>query len=135
MKQWRDFMAKYMPGGDVTDLSYVFAYAVSTTMLQVLKQCNGDFSRDNVMKQAENLHDFELPVLLPGIKVNIDAHRPSSDHLDAVHEVGRQDLGAVRRSDHRRDGVADNGHGAPCRRDGTDARRRSIARDKSVRPA
>ena len=30
MKQWRDFMAKYMPGGDVTDASYVFAYAVST---------------------------------------------------------------------------------------------------------
>ena len=70
MKQWRDFMAKYMPGGDVTDASYVFAYGVSLTMLQVLKQCNGDFSRDNVMKQAENLHDFELPVLLPGIKMN-----------------------------------------------------------------
>ena len=78
MKQWRDFMAKYMPGGDVTDASYVFAYGVSLTMLQVLKQCNGDFSRDNVMKQAESLHDFELPVLLPGIKVNSTHtdHRP-----------------------------------------------------------
>ena len=78
MKQWRDFMAKYMPSGDVTDASYVFAYAVSTTMLQVLKQCNGDFSRASVMKQAENLHDFEVPVLLPGIKVNTTHtdHRP-----------------------------------------------------------
>ena len=45
MKQWRDFMAKYMPSGDVTDASYVFAYGVSLTMLQVLKQCKGDFSR------------------------------------------------------------------------------------------
>jgi branched-chain amino acid transport system substrate-binding protein len=78
MKQWRDFMAKYMPGGDVTDASYVFAYGVSLTMQQVLKQCNGDFSRDSVMKQAESLHDFELPVLLPGIKVNSTHtdHRP-----------------------------------------------------------
>ena len=78
MKQWREFMAKYMPGGDVTDLSYVFAYGVSLTMLQVLKQCKGDFSRDNVMKQAEGLHDFELPVVLPGIKVNTTHtdHRP-----------------------------------------------------------
>ena len=78
MKQWRDFMAKYMPGGDVTDASYVFAYGVSLTMQQVLKQCKGDFSRDNVMKQAESLHDFELPVLLPGIKVNTTHtdHRP-----------------------------------------------------------
>jgi branched-chain amino acid transport system substrate-binding protein len=80
MKQWRDFMAKYMPGGDITDASYVFAYAVSLTMLQVLKQCEGDFSRANVMKQAESLHDFELPVVLPGIKVNTTHtdHRPIS---------------------------------------------------------
>ena len=26
MKEWRDFMAKYMPGGDISDASYVFAY-------------------------------------------------------------------------------------------------------------
>jgi branched-chain amino acid transport system substrate-binding protein len=78
MKQWREFMAKYMPAGDVTDASYVFAYAVSTTMLQVLKQCKGDYSRENVLQQAESLHDFELPVLLPGIKLNTTRtdHRP-----------------------------------------------------------
>jgi branched-chain amino acid transport system substrate-binding protein len=78
MKQWRNFMAKYMPGGDMTDASYVFAYAVSLTMQQVLKQCNGEFSRENVMKQSESLHDFEIPVLLPGIKVSTSHtdHRP-----------------------------------------------------------
>jgi branched-chain amino acid transport system substrate-binding protein len=70
MQEWRAFMAKYMPGADMTDNSYVYAYGVSTTMLQVLRQCNGDFSRDNIMKQAANLHDFEVPTLLPGIKVN-----------------------------------------------------------------
>jgi branched-chain amino acid transport system substrate-binding protein len=80
MKQWRDFMAKYMPSGDVTDASYVFAYAVSLTMLQVLKQCKGDFSRPNVMEQAESLHNFESPMLLPGIKINTTHtdHRPIS---------------------------------------------------------
>jgi branched-chain amino acid transport system substrate-binding protein len=78
MRQWRDFMAKYMPGGDITDASYVFAYAVTLTMTQVLKQCKGDFSRANVMKQAEGLHDFEVPVTLPGIKINTTHtdHRP-----------------------------------------------------------
>jgi branched-chain amino acid transport system substrate-binding protein len=78
MQEWRAFMAKYMPDGDVTDASYVFAYAVSKTMLQVLKQCKGDFSRENVMKQAESLHEVELPVLLPGIKVSTSHtdHRP-----------------------------------------------------------
>ena len=46
------------------------ATAPPCTMLQVLKQCGGDFSRENVMKQAANLKDLELPTLLPGIKVN-----------------------------------------------------------------
>jgi len=70
MNEWRDFMAKYMPGADTTDIFAVFAYGVSKTMLQVLNQCEGDFTRENIMKQALNLHDLELPTLLPGIKVN-----------------------------------------------------------------
>jgi branched-chain amino acid transport system substrate-binding protein len=70
MNEWRTFMAKYMPGADMTDGSYSFAYGVSMVMWQVLKQCQGDFSRANIMKQAANLHDPYDPVLLPGIKVN-----------------------------------------------------------------
>jgi branched-chain amino acid transport system substrate-binding protein len=70
INEWRDFMARYMPGADTTDGAYVFAYAVSKAMLQVLKQCGHDLSRENIMKQAANLHDLELPTLLPGIKVN-----------------------------------------------------------------
>ena len=70
MNEWRDFMAKYMPGADTTDGNYVFAYAVSKAMLQVLKQCGDDLSRQNIMKQAANLDDLELPTLSPGIKVN-----------------------------------------------------------------
>jgi branched-chain amino acid transport system substrate-binding protein len=78
MKEWRAFMAKYNPSGDVTDAATVFAYGISLTMLQVLKQCGDDFSRANVMKQAENLHDLENPTLLPGIKISTGPteHRP-----------------------------------------------------------
>ena len=70
MKEWRDFMAKQVPGGDITDLSYVFAYGVAKTMHQVLKQCGQDFSRENIMKEAANVKDFDARVLLPGILVN-----------------------------------------------------------------
>jgi branched-chain amino acid transport system substrate-binding protein len=78
MKEWRAFMAKYMPDADLTDANYVYGYAAAKTMLQVLKQCNGNFSRENVMQQAESLHNLELPTLLPGIKVNTGHtdHRP-----------------------------------------------------------
>jgi branched-chain amino acid transport system substrate-binding protein len=78
MQEWRGFMAKYMPGADLTDANYVYGYAAAKTMLQVLKQCNGNFSRENIMKQAESLHDLVLPTVLPGIKASTGHtdHRP-----------------------------------------------------------
>jgi branched-chain amino acid transport system substrate-binding protein len=78
MQEWRAFMAKNMPGADLSDANYVYAYAASTLMLHVLQQCNGDFSRENVMKQAESVHDLQLPTILPGIKASTSHtdHRP-----------------------------------------------------------
>jgi branched-chain amino acid transport system substrate-binding protein len=73
MNQWRAFMGKYMPDADLTDGGTVFGYGVTMCLWQVLKQCGADFSRANIMKQAASLHDVELPVLLPGIRVNTSA--------------------------------------------------------------
>jgi branched-chain amino acid transport system substrate-binding protein len=70
MNEWRAFMAKYMPGADLTDANHSFAYGVSMVMWQILKQCGTDFSRANIMKQAANLNDAYDPVLLPGIKIS-----------------------------------------------------------------
>ncbi|MCW3475492.1 ABC transporter substrate-binding protein [Limobrevibacterium gyesilva] len=70
MNEWRGFMKKYLPDADLSDSGYVFSYGVCNTLLQVLKQCGDDFSRENIMKQATNLKDLEIPTLLPGIKVN-----------------------------------------------------------------
>jgi branched-chain amino acid transport system substrate-binding protein len=77
MNEWRAFMTKYMAGADQSDNNYVVAYGFSKTILQVLKQCDDDFSRENIMKQANNLHDLEIPVLLPGIKLNTS---PTNHH-------------------------------------------------------
>jgi len=70
MKDWRVFMAKYYPDGDLKDLGNVTGFGLTHTMLAVLKQCGNDLSRENLMKQATNLHDLENPTLLPGIKIN-----------------------------------------------------------------
>ena len=67
MKEWREFMAKYIPDGDVTDGNYVYAYSVENLMLAVLKQCGDDFSRENIMAQASNVKPIALPLLLPGM--------------------------------------------------------------------
>ena len=36
----------------------------------MLKQCGADLSRENIMMQAANLSNIELPLLLPGVKIN-----------------------------------------------------------------
>jgi branched-chain amino acid transport system substrate-binding protein len=70
MDEWRAFMRKALPDADLTDVLNVWGYGVSKTLMQILKQCDGNFSRGNVMRQAANLHEVEIPVLLPGIKIN-----------------------------------------------------------------
>jgi branched-chain amino acid transport system substrate-binding protein len=42
-------------------------------MVAVLKQCGNDLTRENLMKQAANIHDLKLPMLLPGIAVSTSA--------------------------------------------------------------
>ena len=69
-KQWLSFMDEYYPDGDKTDQQTVYGYSIAETTVQVLKQCGDDLTRENVMKQAANLHGLELPMLLPGIVIN-----------------------------------------------------------------
>jgi branched-chain amino acid transport system substrate-binding protein len=69
-KDWAAFMQKYYPDGNLADAGNVYGYSVAQTVVQVLKQCGNDLSRENVMRQAANLKNFELPMALPGIKLN-----------------------------------------------------------------
>jgi branched-chain amino acid transport system substrate-binding protein len=68
MKEWRAFMAKYYPEGDIRDNSNVYGYAVAQTLVQTLKQCGDNLTRENVMKQAASL-DLTSGLLAPGIKI------------------------------------------------------------------
>jgi branched-chain amino acid transport system substrate-binding protein len=70
MKDWNAFLDKYYPEADRKDASVVYAYNVAQTLVQVLKQCGDDLTRENVMKQAANLKNLELGLLLPGIRIN-----------------------------------------------------------------
>ncbi|MDD3937592.1 ABC transporter substrate-binding protein [Rhodoferax sp.] len=70
MKEWRAFMAKYYPDGDVKDDRIIYGYGLAKTVVEALKQCGDNLTRENLMKQATNLRDFQLDVLIPGIKIN-----------------------------------------------------------------
>lgn len=70
IKTWRAWMGKYMPGANMSDLNYVFAYSVSTLMTETLKKCGDNLTRENLMRQAANHQKLRLPLLLPGITVS-----------------------------------------------------------------
>jgi len=70
MNEWRAFMKKYYPDGSLTDSFNVYGYSVARTLVQVLKQCGDNLTRENVMKQAANLKDFDTGMALPGIRIN-----------------------------------------------------------------
>jgi len=68
MNEWRAFMTKWYPEGDQEDAATVFGYGVAQGIVQVLKQCKDDLTRENIMKQAANLN-FEIGIYLPGTKI------------------------------------------------------------------
>jgi hypothetical protein len=70
VKGWRDFMIKYVPDGDLHDTNYVNSYNSAMALEHVLKACGDDLSTENILRQAYAIKDLELPMLLPGIKVN-----------------------------------------------------------------
>jgi len=84
-KQWLAFMQKYMPDADLGDNDYPYGMMAAMTMTQVLKQCGDDLSRENIMKQAANLKDLEMPMLLPGIKINT-----SPDNFSPIKQMQLQ---------------------------------------------
>ena len=73
MKAWNEFLDKYYPEANRADGSVMYGYTVAQGLVQVLKQCGDNLTRENVMKQAASLKDLELGGLLPGVKVNTSA--------------------------------------------------------------
>ncbi len=70
LKLWKDFTSKYMSATEFNDANAAYAFGSVATMVQVLKQCGNDLSRDNIMKQAANIKDFPPPMMYPGIFAN-----------------------------------------------------------------
>jgi branched-chain amino acid transport system substrate-binding protein len=81
-EEYAAFMMKYMSPNDLIDYNAVYGFGVAATMVQVLKQCDADLARENIMRQAANLKDLELPMLLPGIKINT-----SPDNFSPIRQM------------------------------------------------
>jgi branched-chain amino acid transport system substrate-binding protein len=73
MKEWLAWMKKYYPAGNITDASNTYGHGVAYLMVAVLKACGDNLTRENVMKEAANLHIQGGPLSLPGITISTSA--------------------------------------------------------------
>lgn len=67
MMEFLSFLKMYEPSVDPNDLLVVLGYCVSQTMAFVLENCGDDLTRENLMRQAVNLNNVRLSMLLPGV--------------------------------------------------------------------
>jgi branched-chain amino acid transport system substrate-binding protein len=77
--QWKDdpglkayfaFMDKYYPEGDKLNTVNTYGYATAELLVQILRQCGDDLTRENIMRQATSLKNFTPSLGLPGMTVN-----------------------------------------------------------------
>ncbi len=70
VREWRAFMAKWNPNANVLEGSNASSYAAVVGFAEVLRRCGDELTRENLMKQAASLKNLEVPLMLPGVKVN-----------------------------------------------------------------
>ena len=98
LKGFMEFMNKYMAGQDWRDQNFVNGYNSAMVMEAVLRACGDDLSAANIMKQATAIKSMELPMLLPGIKVNTtetDFGPIQQEQLQAFKGEGWQLFGEI----------------------------------------
>jgi branched-chain amino acid transport system substrate-binding protein len=88
MKEYVAWLRKYYPEGDVRDVFNVSGYLIAQGVVQVLKQCGDDLTRENVMRQMASIKDLQMPMMLPGVRWNTS---PSDYFLMEAARLGRFD--------------------------------------------
>ena len=70
MKEYFDWVQNYNPNSDGSDIFVAAGYQYAAGLVLLLRQCGDDLSRENIMRRVTSLHDFAIPLLLPGITLN-----------------------------------------------------------------
>ena len=69
-REWSAFMERYVPSVSKSNGQAVYGYLNSRLIIEVLKNCGDDFSRENIMKQARSIKGLQIPMMVPGIQIN-----------------------------------------------------------------
>lgn len=82
MKAFHDFMKAYNPSADKSDIYNVSGYVFAQLAALELSRLGNDVTRENLIKQAQSLHDVTIPMLLPGIRIDT-----SPDQVTPVRQM------------------------------------------------
>ena len=102
MNEYRAFAKDYLQGMDANDGSLAFSYGVSLTLAKVLTQCGNDLSRENIMRQAANLKNLQVPTIVNGILINTsptDFHPYSEMQLGRFNGTSFEQFGGIQNGD------------------------------------
>ncbi|WP_027567921.1 hypothetical protein [Bradyrhizobium sp. URHA0013] len=69
MNEYRAFMKEWAPNEAIE--SSVFEYSTAQMIVEILKNCGDDLSRENLINQATNVRGLQLSMFLPGVTINI----------------------------------------------------------------
>jgi len=89
MKRFWEFMAKYYPEGDKMSSFNGYGYSTSQMLIEILKRCGDDLTRDNIMKVASNLPAIQLDLTLPGLTTG--STTPTNYHLNRQFKMMKFD--------------------------------------------
>jgi branched-chain amino acid transport system substrate-binding protein len=92
-KEFLAWLQSYYPGGKSSDIFVFGGYAFVQPLIYLLERCGDDVSRENIMRQAANMHNVTFPWLLPGITLNTSPDRLSANKKAARNSVQREDVG------------------------------------------
>ena len=73
MKDYFGFMKRWASKEDPEDPTALLGYIWAQMLVEVVGRCGDDLSRENLMKQATTITDLQMPMFLPGIKINVSS--------------------------------------------------------------
>ncbi|HEX7562936.1 MAG TPA: ABC transporter substrate-binding protein [Bradyrhizobium sp.] len=73
MKEYFGFMKEWASKEDPEDPTALLGYIWAQMLVEVIGRCGDDLSRENLIKQATTITDLQMPMFLPGIKINVSS--------------------------------------------------------------
>ena len=70
VKEYIAFMKKWVPSDNPGDFVALSGYVIAQGIVQAVKKCGDDLTRENLLKQATSMKGSHFKMMLPGIQLN-----------------------------------------------------------------